>query len=370
MKQSVRHHRHALDRRSASTADRSAGMLEPAGAGPGAARDRRRRRPAGRERARSAPTPAGTPAARRTTSSWSSEPERPGRDRLGQGQPADRRAAHSTGSGPRRRAHARDRELFVQDLYAGADPAHRLSVRVITEPRGTPVRAQHVHSRRRRAELAELRARLHRAARAELQGRPGDRRHAHGRPSCSTSRPRTSPHRRHALRRRDQEVDLHRPELPAADAGRAPDALLGQRRAERRHRRCSSACPAPARPRCRPTPSARLIGDDEHGWSDDGVFNFEGGCYAKVINLSRRGRAGDLRAPTQMFGTMLENVVLDPTTGAVDFDDDSRSPRTRARRYPLHYIREPRAERARRAPEERRLPDRRRVRRAAADRAS
>ena len=63
-------------------------------------------------------------------------------------------------------------------------------------------------------------------------------------------------HRRHELRRRDQEVDLHRDELPAAAAQRAVDALLGQRRRRRRRRRCSSACRAPARRRCRAIPSA------------------------------------------------------------------------------------------------------------------
>ena len=61
-------------------------------------------------------------------------------------------------------------------------------------------------------------------------------------------------------------------------------------------------------------PNRGLIGDDEHGWSDDGVFNFENGCYAKVINLSPTRRAADLRLHTQRFGTMLENVVYDPVT--------------------------------------------------------
>ena len=79
-----------------------------------------------------------------------------------------------------------------------------------------------------------------------------------------------------------------------------------------------------------------LIGDDEHGWSADGVFNFEGGCYAKTIRLSPEGEPEIFQA-TQMFGTILENVVLDDTTLEIDFDDGSITENTRAS-YPIHYI--------------------------------
>jgi phosphoenolpyruvate carboxykinase (ATP) len=84
-------------------------------------------------------------------------------------------------------------------------------------------------------------------------------------------------------------------------------------------------------------PERHLIGDDEHGWSGDGTFNFEGGCYAKVINLSAESEP-DIYRTTQMFGTVLENVVLDPVTRRVRFDDQSITENTRAS-YPLHYIR-------------------------------
>jgi phosphoenolpyruvate carboxykinase (ATP) len=83
-------------------------------------------------------------------------------------------------------------------------------------------------------------------------------------------------------------------------------------------------------------PERELIGDDEHGWADDGVFNYEGGCYAKVINLSPEGEP-DIYATTQMFGTVLENVVLDEKR-RVKFEDQSITENTRAS-YPIHYIR-------------------------------
>lgn len=83
-------------------------------------------------------------------------------------------------------------------------------------------------------------------------------------------------------------------------------------------------------------PQRRLIGDDEHGWSDNGVFNFEGGCYAKVIRLSPTSEP-EIHSCTRRFGTLLENVVIDPHTRMLDLDDDVHTENTRAA-YPITHL--------------------------------
>ena len=82
--------------------------------------------------------------------------------------------------------------------------------------------------------------------------------------------------------------------------------------------------------------SRTLIGDDEHGWSDNGIFNVEGGCYAKMIALSPTAEP-EIFATSRMFGTVLENVVYDENLRALDLDDDSITENTRGA-YPVSYI--------------------------------
>lgn len=83
-------------------------------------------------------------------------------------------------------------------------------------------------------------------------------------------------------------------------------------------------------------PSRKLIGDDEHGWSEDGVFNYEGGCYAKVIRLSEEAEP-DIYETTRKFGTILENVQIDAQSRRIDLDDDTFTENTRAA-YPITHI--------------------------------
>ncbi len=82
--------------------------------------------------------------------------------------------------------------------------------------------------------------------------------------------------------------------------------------------------------------SRTLIGDDEHGWSDDSVFNFEGGCYAKMIRLSEEAEP-EIYATTRKYGTVLENVVMDDATRELDLDDNSLAENTRGA-YPINFI--------------------------------
>ena len=143
--------------------------------------------------------------------------------------------------------------------------------------------------------------------------------------------------RRHLLCRRDQEVGVHLSQLRPARQGRDAHALLGQRRPPRATSAIffglsgtgkTTLSADPERARCSATTST--------AGRQDGIFNFEGGCYAKTIRLSREAEP-EIYATTDRFGTVLENVVLDPATRVPDFDDGSLTENTRSA-YPLDFI--------------------------------
>ena len=173
-------------------------------------------------------------------------------------QPADHARAISTLCSPTFLAHAKGKKLFAQDLYGGADPNYRIKTRVFTELAWHSLFIRTLLIRPERAELASFvpeltivdlpifKADPKRHGVRRLRDRGRDRFH-----------PQDRADRRHFLCRRDEEVGVHHAQLLPAGAGRDADALLGQCRAETATPRCSSACPAPARPRCRPIRTAR-----------------------------------------------------------------------------------------------------------------
>ncbi len=235
------------------------------------------------------------------------------------------------------RAHIRGGELFVEDLYAGADPDYRLNVRVITELAWHGLFIRHLLRRPDAAELADF--------------VPG-----FTILNCPTFKADPA---RHGCRSEtviaisfEQKLVLIGGTAYAGENKKSVftilNYLLPERGAMPMH---CSANHAPddsddvavffglsgtGKTTLSADPSRVLIGDDEHGWSENGVFNFEGGCYAKTINLSAEAEP-EIYATTTRFGTVIENMVYDPQTRVLDFADDSLTANTRCA-YPLEAI--------------------------------
>jgi phosphoenolpyruvate carboxykinase (ATP) len=233
------------------------------------------------------------------------------------------------------RAHAAGRELYVQDLFAGADPAYRLRVRVITETAWHSLFARNMFRVPEPAELRGFEPDFTVVQLPSLQAEPA----VHGTRS------------RAAI-----VLDLERRTVLICGTRYAGEIkksifsvlnyLLPEQGVLPMH--CSANVGADGdvaiffglsgtgKTTLSADPNRVLIGDDEHGWGPRGVFNFEGGCYAKVIRLSAKDEPEIFAASTR-FGAILENVVVDPMTGQIDLDDDSLTENTRAS-YPLRFI--------------------------------
>jgi len=233
--------------------------------------------------------------------------------------------------------HVRGRDLFVQDLYAGADPAQRLDVRVVTELAWHGLFIRHLLRRPERPELDGFEPDFTILNCPSFQAEP----------------------ERHGCRSEtvialnfDRKLVLICGTAYAGENKKSVFTLLNYLLPERgiMPMHCS-ANHAPGNPvdtavffglsgtgktTLSADPARVLIGDDEHGWSDRGTFNFEGGCYAKTISLSPEAEP-EIYATTQMFGTVIENMVYDPETFELDFDDASLTANTRCA-YPLDYI--------------------------------
>ena len=227
-----------------------------------------------------------------------------------------------------------ERELFVQDLYCGADPAHRLAVRYVTPNAWHAAFVRNMFIRPSLSDLAAFAANFTVLHAPEYEAEPA----RHGTRSSTfivvniARRMILIGGTRYAGELKKSMFTIMNYLLPkegvlsmhcSANTGASGDTTL------------FFGLSGTGKTTLSADPERALIGDDEHGWSEQGVFNFEGGCYAKVINLSAEGEP-DIFRTTQMFGTILENVVLDPLK-RVRFEDQSITETTRAS-YPIHYI--------------------------------
>ncbi|CAO4195726.1 phosphoenolpyruvate carboxykinase [Methylorubrum extorquens] len=235
------------------------------------------------------------------------------------------------------RAHARGKELFAQDLFGGADPAHRVRARVYTELAWHSLFIRNLLIRPERADLAAYVPELTIIDLPSFQADPA----------------------RHGCRSKtviaidfSQKIVLIGGSAYAGEMKKSVFTYLNYvlPGAGVMPMHCSAnasldetgdsalffGLSGTGKTTLSNDSSRQLIGDDEHGWSRDGIFNFEGGCYAKTIRLSRNAEP-EIYATTERFGTVMENVVIDPLTRVPDFDDASLTENTRCA-YPLDFI--------------------------------
>jgi phosphoenolpyruvate carboxykinase (ATP) len=229
------------------------------------------------------------------------------------------------------------RELFVQDCYAGADPRYRLCVRIITEQAWHSLFARHM--------FIEM---------PDATGRPGhvqpdftviDTPGLHAEPSHHGTNSEVF-----ILLNFEKRLVLIGGSSYAGEIKKSiftvMNYVLPLRNVLSMH--CSAnvgpsgdvalffGLSGTGKTTLSSDPDRNLIGDDEHAWSEDGVFNIEGGCYAKMIRLSKEAEP-QIYSTTERFGTVLENVKMDAATRTLDLDDDSLTENTRGA-YPLDFI--------------------------------
>ena len=233
--------------------------------------------------------------------------------------------------------HMKGGEYFVQDLYAGADPDYRLNVRMINELAWHSLFIRHMLRRPEQSELASF-----------IPGFTVV--------NCPSFK--ADPERHGCRSETVIAVSFEQKMILVGDSSYAGENkkgifsvlnyILPGKGVMPMH---GSANHAPGNPddsavffglsgtgktTLSADPSRTLLGDDEHGWTDKGIFNFEGGCYAKTIHLSPEAEP-EIYATTTMFASVIENMVYDPYTRELDFEDDSLTPNMRSA-YPLHYI--------------------------------
>ncbi|SMY06756.1 phosphoenolpyruvate carboxykinase [Flavimaricola marinus] len=235
------------------------------------------------------------------------------------------------------RAHMKGKDYHVQDLYAGADPEHRLDVRLVTELAWHGLFIRHLLRKPSQAEVDTFEPGFTIINCPTFKADPV----RHG---CRTDTI--------IAMNFEKKLILIGGTEYAGENKKSVFTLLNYLLPEKgiMPMHCS-ANHAPGNPvdtaiffglsgtgktTLSSDPSRILIGDDEHGWSDRGSFNFEGGCYAKTINLSPEAEP-EIYATTTMFSTVIENMVYDPETREVDYTDDSLTANMRCA-YPLEFI--------------------------------
>ncbi|MDJ1008891.1 MAG: phosphoenolpyruvate carboxykinase [Paracoccaceae bacterium] len=233
--------------------------------------------------------------------------------------------------------HMKGRDYYVQDLFGGADPANRLDVRVVTELAWHSLFIRHLLRRPDADEIDSFQPEFTIINAPSFKADPA-------RHDCRSDTV--------IAINFDARVILIGGTEYAGENKKSVFTLLNYLLPEKgvMPMHCS-ANHAPGNPvdtavffglsgtgktTLSADPDRVLIGDDEHGWSERGTFNFEGGCYAKTINLSPEAEP-EIFATTSMFGTVIENMVHCPDTLALDFEDDSLTPNMRCA-YPLDYI--------------------------------
>jgi phosphoenolpyruvate carboxykinase (ATP) len=232
-------------------------------------------------------------------------------------------------------AYLGDKHLYVQDVFVGADPSNRLSVRVFTETAWANLFARNLFIRPSQEELANF---VPDFAVVDVPSFTSD-------PATEGTRSETF-----ILLSLNQKLVLiggtrYGGEIKKSMFG-VMNYVLPQRGVMPMH--CSAntgkdgktalffGLSGTGKTTLSADPSRTLIGDDEHGWSDNGVFNFEGGCYAKVINLSQKAEP-DIWSASHRFGTVLENVAIDPTSRLLDLESTQYTENTRSA-YPIEFI--------------------------------
>ena len=227
------------------------------------------------------------------------------------------------------------RDLFIRDVYAGADPAYRLPVRFITPSAWSALFVNNMFVRPDPSELAHFEPGFTVLHAPEFQADPA--RHgtktgtfiiiSFARKLILVGGTRYAGEMKKSIFTIMNYLLPDRGVLPmhcSANVGKDGDSAI------------FFGLSGTGKTTLSADPERGLIGDDEHGWSERGIFNFEGGCYAKVIRLSPTGEP-EIYATTRRFGTVLENVVMDPLTRALDLDSQAITENTRAC-YPINFI--------------------------------